>query len=57
MHPLIKAARIGAVTATYTSENMTLIPGEKFHHGLTVTDDLDQEISASFRATINRVRV
>ena len=37
------------------STPLLVIPGEKYHHGVTVTDDLDQEINASFRATINKV--
>ena len=33
---------------------LMVIPGEMYEHGVTVLDDLHQEINSSFRATINK---
>ena len=33
---------------------LLIIPGEKYKHGVTITDDLDLKITTSFRASINR---
>ena len=44
----------GALFHTSRPTSLKIIPGEKYHHNVTLTDDLGQSINASLRVAITR---